>query len=133
MVKITSFVPFIVVFVLAVSGRVQAQTPTDSGEVFTFVEQMPQFPGGDKALEKFHKENLKEPKVAKANRKQGRVVAYFIVGTDGTLQEITILKPLAPEYDEEVLRFLKSMPPWIPGKQNGITVRVRYMFPVDFK
>lgn len=131
MIKTASFIPFIVMLIVAVSGKAQAQT--DSGEVFTFVEQMPQFPGGDKALEKFQKENLKEPKVAKADRKQGRVVAYFIVGTDGTMQQITILKPLAPAYDEEVLRFLRAMPPWIPGKQNGITVRVRYMFPVDFK
>lgn len=98
-----------------------------------FVEQMPQFPGGDKELMVFVAKNLRYPVVAAENRIEGRVVVKFVVSKTGDVTDIHILRGLDPSCDKEAVRVIKMMPRWIPGKQNGRNVPVYFTLPVVYK
>ena len=102
-------------------------------KVFDVVEQMPSFPGGDAELMKFLSTHIKYPVVAEENGNQGRVIASFVVERDGSITDVKVIKSVDPSLDKEAIRVLKSMPKWIPGKQNGSTVRVKYTVPVTFR
>jgi protein TonB len=102
-------------------------------KVFDVVEQMPSFPGGDAALMKFLSDHIKYPVVAEENGIQGRVIATFVVERDGSITDVKVIKSVDPSLDKEAIRVLKSMPKWIPGKQNGSAVRVKYTVPVTFR
>lgn len=102
-------------------------------KVFDVVEQMPMFPGGDAALKKYLNENVKYPVVAQENGVQGRVVIGFIVEKDGSITDVKVVKSVDPSLDKEALRAVSNMPRWTPGKQNGQSVRVKYVVPVSFK
>ena len=99
-------------------------------KVFDVVEQMPSFPGGDAELMKFLHDHIKYPVVAEENGIQGRVIAQFVVERDGSISDVKVIKSVDPSLDKEAVRVLKSMPKWIPGKQNGSAVRVKYTVPV---
>ena len=101
--------------------------------IFDVVEQMPSFPGGDKALFEYLSKNIKYPVVAEENGIQGRVIVTFVVERDGSITDVRIAKSVDPSLDKEAQRVVKSMPRWIPGKQNGSSVRVKYTVPVAFK
>ena len=107
--------------------RVEEEKPYDA------VEQMTTFPGGEAELMKFIRENLKYPLSAQKEGIQGRVILRFVVSKTGSIENITILRSLEPACDEEAIRLIKSMPRWIPGKQNGNNVPVYYTLPVVFK
>jgi len=102
-------------------------------KVFEVVEQMPQFPGGDAALMQFLSSHIKYPVVAEENGIQGRVVCTFVVERNGSISDVRVIKSVDPSLDKEAVRVLKSMPSWIPGKQNGSAVRVKYTVPVTFR
>jgi protein TonB len=102
-------------------------------KVFEVVEQMPQFPGGDAALMQFLNSHIKYPVVAEENGIQGRVVCTFVVERNGSITDVRVIKSVDPSLDKEAVRVLKSMPSWIPGKQNGSAVRVKYTVPVTFR
>lgn len=102
-------------------------------KVFDMVEQMPQFPGGQTELMKWIGEHLKYPTIAQENGVQGRVTCQFVVGKDGKVREVTVLKTLDPYCDKEAVRVIMSMPNWIPGKQNGKAVAVKYTVPITFR
>lgn len=102
-------------------------------KVFDVVEQMPSFPGGDAALMQFLSSHIKYPVVAEENGIQGRVIATFVVERDGSITDVKVVKSVDPSLDKEAIRVLKSMPKWIPGKQNGSAVRVKYTVPVTFR
>ncbi|MBR6277088.1 MAG: energy transducer TonB [Prevotella sp.] len=102
-------------------------------KVFDVVEQMPSFPGGEGELMKFLNSHIKYPVVAEENGIQGRVVCTFVVERDGSITDVKVIKSVDPSLDKEAMRVLKSMPKWIPGKQNGSSVRVRYTVPVTFR
>ena len=102
-------------------------------KIFTVVEQMPLFPGGDGALMAFLRDNIKYPTVAAENGVQGRVVVGFVVERDGSITDVNILRGVDPSLDREAMRVVKSMPKWTPGKQNGSAVRVKYQVPVSFR
>lgn len=101
--------------------------------VFDAVEQMPEFPGGRDQLIKYYESNLRYPKVAIENGIQGRVIVQFIVNTDGSISDATVIRSVDPACDEEALRVINSMPHWTPGQTNGKNVRVRYTLPVAFR
>ena len=101
--------------------------------VFDVVEQMPEFPGGRDQLNKYYESNLRYPKVAIENGIQGRVIVQFIVNTDGSISDATVIRSVDPACDEEALRVINSMPHWTPGQTNGKNVRVRYTLPVTFR
>lgn len=102
-------------------------------KIFTVVEQMPMFPGGDGALMGYLRDNIHYPTVAAENGVQGRVVVGFVVERDGSITDVNILRGVDPSLDHEAMRVVKSMPKWTPGKQNGSAVRVKYQVPVSFR
>ena len=102
-------------------------------KVFDVVEQMPSFPGGQAALMSWLGSNIKYPVVAEENGVQGRVVCTFVVERDGSITDVKVVRGVDPSLDKEAVRVLKAMPKWIPGKQNGSAVRVKYTVPVTFK
>ena len=109
------------------------KVPADTSKVFEIVEQMPKFPGGDTALMQFIASNIKYPKDAQDQQKQGRVVISFVVEKDGSVTEAKILKNVSPSLDEEALRVISTMPKWEPGMQKGKAVRAKYTVPVTFR
>ncbi|MBD8347136.1 MULTISPECIES: energy transducer TonB [unclassified Dysgonomonas] len=100
---------------------------------FVSVEQMPQFPGGDVELMKFINGGIKYPTIAAENGIEGRVVIRFVVGKDGNVSDVQVVRSLDPSCDKEAVRVVKTMPKWVPGKQNGRNVPVYYTLPVLFK
>jgi len=102
-------------------------------EVYQIVEQMPEFPNGQEALMLYIAKQIKYPAEAKKAGAQGRVFIGFIVEPDGSLSDFKVLRGIGYGCDEEALRVAKSMPKWKPGMQNGETVRVSYLIPINFK
>ncbi len=102
-------------------------------KVFDVVEQMPSFPGGPSALMQYLSSNIKYPVVAEENGVQGRVVCTFVVEKDGSITDVRVVKSVDSSLDKEAVRVIKAMPRWIPGKQNGSAVRVKYTVPVTFR
>jgi len=113
--------------------QVVTQAPVEEEKVFDMVEQMPTFPGGQAELLSFIGKNLKYPTIAQENGTQGRVICQFIVGKDGTVRDVQVVKSLDPYCDKEAIRVIRSMPRWIPGKQNGKPVTVKYTVPITFR
>ena len=101
--------------------------------VFDMVGQMPEFPGGHVALEKYLENHLQYPEVAQENGTQGRVTVQFVVNTDGSISDAQVVRGLDSSCNGEALRLINSMPRWIPGQQDGKNVRVRYILPVTFR
>ena len=94
------------------------------------VEQMPSYPGGTSALMKFLTENIEYPEQMIKDSIQGRVICSFIVGRDGAISDIKVVRSLHPLLDKEAVRVLSLMPKWIPGKQNGQPSKVKYILPI---
>ena len=101
--------------------------------VFTVVEVMPEFPGGQGALLKFLATNVRYPESAVKNGIEGRVSCSFVVGKHGAISEAEVIRGVSPELNEEALRVINSMPVWSPGKQRGKVVNVKYTVPVTFR
>ena len=105
----------------------------NTSEPFAFVEQMPEFIGGEDAFIQYLQENIKYPEYAKENKISGTVQVEFIVNEDGSISNTKIVKGIKGGCDEEALRVVKKMPKWKPGKQNGKFVRVYYTVPITFR
>lgn len=105
----------------------------DSQKVFDYVEQMPEFPGGQSAMMQFLSKNIQYPQQAKEAAIQGKVFAEFVVDNNGELHDIKILRGIGYGCDQEVIRVLKLMPKWKSGRMNGKAVSVRFRLPVNFK
>ena len=105
----------------------------EENKVFDVVEQMPSFPGGMAALMAYLQKSIKYPPVAEENGIQGRVVCTFVVERDGSVTDVRVAKSVDPSLDKEAVRVVSAMPKWIPGKQNGSAVRVKYTLPVTFR
>jgi len=105
----------------------------EANQIFTVVEQQPEFPGGEAALMQFIKKNLKYPAFAAENGIQGRVTLSFTVEKDGSIANIEVMRSPAEELSKEAIRVVSSMPKWKPGKQRGKPVRVKYVLPVTFR
>ena len=121
---------------------VKAESPEDTAQfknaestekTYVVVEQMPAFPGGDAALMKYLSENIKYPEAAEKAGEQGRVVVNFIVEKDGAISNVNVVRSVTPTLDAEAVRVIKAMPKWVPGKQDGQSVRVKYNVPVSFR
>ena len=112
---------------------VEEKKPVEDNKVFTAVEQMPQFPGGDGALMKYIADHLKYPPVAMENNIQGRVVIQFVVTKTGKIGEVKVARSKDPDLDNEAVRVVKTLPDFIPGKMNGQSVNVWYTLPITFK
>jgi protein TonB len=105
----------------------------EENKVFDVVEQMPSYPGGMGALMQYLSSHIKYPVIAEENGIQGRVICTFVVERDGSITDVRIAKSVDPSLDKEAMRVVSKMPRWIPGKQNGSAVRVKYTLPVTFR
>jgi len=103
-----------------------------TNQVYTFVERMPEFPGGENQLISFLSNNVKYPSSARDNNIQGTVYITFVVERDGTLSEIKVLRGVQEDIDKEAIRVISAMPKWIYGTQNGTPVRVQCSLPLKF-
>lgn len=108
--------------------------PTEEEKLqFRIVQDMPQFPGGLQEFSKWLTRNLKYPKQLEAAKVEGRVVAEFMINTDGSVTDVKIVNSLHPLCDNEVLRVLRLMPRWTPGIENDHPCRTKVCVPVIFK
>jgi protein TonB len=105
----------------------------DRSTVFTFVEKMPSYPGGEAALAKFLNNHIHYPRMAADNDIQGKVFIQFVVDYDGNITSVTAVgAPKGGGLEEEAIRVVKLMPKWNPGKQNGRAVNVQFNLPIAF-
>ena len=110
----------------------EVKAEAEEPEIFTIVEEMPSFPGGDQALLEYMAKNTKYPPLARENGLQGIVVVTFVVDERGRIKDAQVLRGIGGGCDEEAMRVVQSMPPWKPGKQRGMSVRVQYNLPFRF-
>lgn len=101
-------------------------------QIFTIVEQMPSFPGGDAELLQYLSKNTKYPAIAKDAGIQGTVYVTFVINKDGEVSDVKVLRSIGGGCDEEAIRVVENMPDWTPGKQRGKSVPVQYNLPIRF-
>ena len=129
---------FIITALMAVFGltTVSAQKTVvakKNQKVFDIVEQMPEYPGGQAALFEFISKNVKYPEDAVKKKVEGKVFVTFVVDTDGKITDVSLLRKVFPSLDAEAMRVISAMPNWIPGRQKGQAVRVKYTVPIMFR
>ena len=129
---------FIIMALMAVFGltTVSAQKTVvakKNQEVFDVVEQMPEYPGGQAALFEYLSKNIKYPADAEKKKVEGKVFVTFVVDTDGKITDVSLMRKVFPSLDAEAIRVISAMPNWIPGKQKGQVVRVKYTVPIMFR
>lgn len=106
---------------------------TEAKEVLQIAEQMPSFPGGMGECMKWLAENVNYPSDAKEKGVEGKVILQFVVNKDGSISDIEIVKSVTTELDKEAIRTVEAMPKWVPGKQDGKAVNVKFTLPITFK
>jgi len=119
-------------FSVSVSVKFELPDKVSKDDTYVVVEQMPQFPGGEKAVLQFLNDNLQYPPEAREQKIEGRVIIRFIVSSTGKVEDAMVLKSVHPLLDAEAVRVVSSMPDFIPGSQGGNPVNVYYMIPVTF-
>lgn len=102
-------------------------------EIFLFVEQMPEFPGGEGALRQYLANAVKYPVIAQENGIRGKVYVSFVVDETGNITNVDLLRGVDVSLDNEALRVIRSLPKWKPGKQGGKPVKVRFSVPIQFE
>jgi len=126
---------FFVFLLFANAMIVRSQTSASAqGEILTFVEKMPSFPGGENAMSEFIKKNIQYPKMEREYGVGGIVYISFVVGKDGSISDIKCIRGIksGPALQKEAIRIVKAMPKWTPGMQQGRTVNVEYQLPIKF-
>ena len=106
---------------------------SEKDKEWLIVEQMPEYAGGLDALSKFLQKNLRYPNPASNAGVSGKVYVQFVVGQDGAISKVDILKGLGFGCDEEAQRVIKLMPHWSAGKQSGRAVAVKFTLPINFQ
>lgn len=113
--------------------EVAVPLPPEDDKVYTVVDVMPEFPGGQNELLKFLANSIKYPAESIEKKEQGRVSLTFTVNKDGTISDTKVVRSVTPALDAEAIRVIKSMPNWTPAKNKGKIVRVAYTVPVVFR
>ena len=117
----------------AVKEAKKASAAAGDNDVFTQVEEMPQYPGGMKALLQYLAMNIRYPKEGMEGNIEGRVVIKFVVSKTGKVENPEVIRSVSPELDAEAIRVVNSLPAWTPGKVNGKPVACYYTLPIAFK
>ncbi len=132
----------LIIITLSISSYVFSQkTNAEIGEtelngeekVYTIVEQMPEFPGGQEGLFDYLRTNMKYPEGAKARGEEGKVIVRFVVNKQGEVIDAKIIKSISEELDNEALRVVNNMPNWKPATQDGVPVLISFNLPLNFK
>lgn len=105
---------------------------SDGNSINDREEVMPEFPGGPQALMDYLKANVIFPKIAEEEGIQGKVVVSYVIDVDGSVTDVQVVQSVHPALDKEAMRVVKNMPKWIPGKQDGKAVQVKYSLPINF-
>lgn len=105
----------------------------ENSDPFMVVEIMPEFPGGIAALHAYLSKNIEYPRMAREAGISGIVYLSFVVGTDGKLSDISVLRGVGGGCTEEAIRVVKAMPAWKPGIQRSKAVKVKMTLPISFK
>ena len=119
-------------FFIPVSFKSQ-QSAEAKGEVAEFLDDMPEFPGGQKAMMQWIAQNIQYPKEAVKANIEGRVMVSFVVEKDGSISNVEVRRSIHELLDKEALRVVSAMPKWKPGMRNGQPVRARFNIPISFK
>ncbi len=112
--------------------QIEEEEDETETQIFTVVENEPEFPGGMEALYKYLAQNIKYPQLARENGITGKVYVTFVVERDGSIANPKVLRDIGGGCGAEAIRVVKSMPKWTPGKQRGKAVRVQFNLPVNF-
>lgn len=104
-----------------------------TGPVYDKADNLPTFPGGYSAMQKYLRESIVYPESARKDETEGIVILSFVVEPDGSLSNIKVDSTVDPEIDKEAIRIVKNMPRWKPGKKGKKSVRVKYELPISFK
>lgn len=110
-----------------------APVEAEQGKVYMAVETPAEFPGGIPALMQWLCMNIRYPEDAQKNDTQGRVIVRFVVDTDGSVSDATVVKGVSESLDNEAIRVVESMPKWKPAENNGEKVASYYNIPISFK
>lgn len=110
----------------------KAQVPLGDEPVYAVADQMPTFPGGPSALRAYLIKYFEFPTAAMDAELDGPVIVSFVVAKDGGLQNAYVVRGQHPALNEEALRLVRAMPPWVPGQQRGVPVNVLYTMPIRF-
>lgn len=132
----TIFLVSISLFCLASTQASQTAVfvvPDNDTTIYTVVDEMPQFPGGDSAMVAYITNNVHYPQTEKEKGIQGKVFVGFIVEKDGSISNVEVKRGIGEGCDAEAVRVVENMPNWIPGKQKGEPVRVSFMLPINYK
>ncbi|RIV18735.1 M56 family peptidase [Fibrisoma montanum] len=103
------------------------------GEIYTVVENQPEFTGGMEGLMEYLSKNIRYPAAAERANVQGRVFVNFVVTKEGDIADVKLLKGIGFGADEEAIRVVQKMPRWKPGSQSGEPVNVRFNLPINFQ
>ncbi len=114
--------------------QVDIQPQEEEEEILNFyvIENKPKFPGGQAAMFKYIAEHTKYPEIAKENGITGKVYVQFVIGKDGKVTDVKVIRGVDPYLDKEAVRVVKSMPKWKPGSQRGKPVKVSFQLPINF-
>jgi len=115
------------------AGAPATPAPAGAPAVYHATDEMPSFPGGAEAFQKFLRKELKYPEDALRRGVSGRVFIRFLVTDEGRIRDAEIVKGLGSGLDEEALRLVRIMPWWTPGRVNGQPVWVSYTMPILFR
>lgn len=118
-----------------IQAPVEVQEEKEEEEVINFyvIEEKPEFPGGEAAMFQWIANNIKYPEIAKENNIQGKVFVQFVIGKDGKVTDVQVVRGVDPSLDKEAVRVIQSMPAWKPGKQRNKPVKVSFQLPINFK
>ena len=112
--------------------KASEQPSTDPNRVYSVVEKLPHFKGGNPKLWKYLEQNIKYPAADRENNIQGKVVVQFVVERDGRITGIKTVRTPTEDMAKEAVRVISQSPKWTPGMQNGKAVRSAYILPVSF-
>ncbi len=124
---------FVAVCCLMTANAQKTVVSQTNQKVYDKVEQMPEYPGGMPAMIEFLQTNIKYPEDAVKQKVEGRVMVQFVVETDGSISDVHVAKQVFPSLDAEAIRVVQVMPKWVPGRENGKAVRVKYNLPIVFR
>jgi TonB family protein len=129
-----SFVILFLFFSPTIFAQTNLEKPDSSvKELMTYVEEMPEFPGGLDSMYSFIVKNMVYPKDMQKQNKEARVISTFVITDEGKITQVEVVNQVPEPFAKESLRLIKSMPDWKPGKQNGKNVNVKFTLPLRFK
>lgn len=109
------------------------KAPKKKAKVYDFPSQEAVFPGGMPKMYEFLYSKIKYPPQARQADIQGKVFVEFVIGTDGKVEEVKVLRGIGGGCDEEAIKAIKALPAWTPAEQSGKKVKQRFRLPIKFQ